>query len=128
MGSQFPSPGDLLNPGIEPGSSALQANSLLSESPGQPKVFSALSIFVYPHGHSFSQQTFIEYFLQAKNCSRLRKSSVKMMLSSCKREFTTPQIPRGIKLERDDSIASFAARSYLCGISENITRATFLHN
>jgi len=51
-----------------------------------------------------------------------------MMLSSCKKEFAIPQIPREIKLERDDSIASFAAKSYLCGISENITRATFLHN
>ena len=30
------SPGDLPNPGIRPGSPALQANSLLSESPGKP--------------------------------------------------------------------------------------------
>ena len=30
----FPSPGDLPNPGTEPGSSALQADSLLSEPPG----------------------------------------------------------------------------------------------
>ena len=33
----FPSLGDLLNTGIEPGSPALQANSLLSEPPGKPK-------------------------------------------------------------------------------------------
>ena len=32
-----PPPGDLLNPGIEPGSRALQADSLLSEPPGKPK-------------------------------------------------------------------------------------------
>ena len=32
----FPSPGDLPNPGIEPGSLALQADSLLSEPPGKP--------------------------------------------------------------------------------------------
>ena len=32
----FPSPGDLPNPGIEPGSPALQADSLLSELPGKP--------------------------------------------------------------------------------------------
>ena len=32
----FPSPGDLLNPGIEPRSPALQADSLLSEPPGKP--------------------------------------------------------------------------------------------
>ena len=37
MGSQpFPSPGDLLNPGMELRSPALQADSLLSESPGKP--------------------------------------------------------------------------------------------
>ena len=32
-GLPFPSPGDLPNPGMEPGSPALQADSLLSESP-----------------------------------------------------------------------------------------------
>ena len=31
-----PSPGDLPNPGVEPGSPALQADSLSSESPGKP--------------------------------------------------------------------------------------------
>ena len=35
MGNPFPSPGDLPNPGIEPESSVLQADSLLSESPGK---------------------------------------------------------------------------------------------
>ena len=33
-GLPFPSPGDLLNPGIEPGSPALQADSLPIETPG----------------------------------------------------------------------------------------------
>jgi len=32
----FPSPGDLSNPGIEPGSPALQADSFLSEPQGKP--------------------------------------------------------------------------------------------
>ena len=32
----FPSPGDLPNPGIEPGSPALQADSLPSEPPAKP--------------------------------------------------------------------------------------------
>ena len=32
----MPSPGDLSNPGIKPSSPTLQANSLLSESPGTP--------------------------------------------------------------------------------------------
>ena len=35
-GLPFPSPGDLPNPGIEPGSPALQADSLPSELPGKP--------------------------------------------------------------------------------------------
>ena len=34
-GLPFPSPGDLSNPGIEPGSSALQADSLPPEPPGK---------------------------------------------------------------------------------------------
>ena len=33
-GLPFPSPGNLLNPGIEPGSPALQVDSLLTEPPG----------------------------------------------------------------------------------------------
>ena len=34
-GFPFPSLGDLLNPGIKPGSPALQADPLLSEPPGK---------------------------------------------------------------------------------------------
>ena len=34
----FPSPGDLPDPGIEPGSPTLQADALLSEPPGKPLV------------------------------------------------------------------------------------------
>ena len=36
-GLPFPSPGDLPNPGIEPTSPALQADTLTSEPPGKPK-------------------------------------------------------------------------------------------
>ena len=39
VSSQFPSPGDLPNPGIEPRSPVLQADSLSTESSGKPKVF-----------------------------------------------------------------------------------------
>ena len=35
-GLPFPSPGDLPNPGNEPGSPTLQAGSLPSEPPGKP--------------------------------------------------------------------------------------------
>ena len=38
IGLPFPSPGDLPNPGIEPGSPALQADSLPSEPPGKPQL------------------------------------------------------------------------------------------
>ena len=35
-GLPFPSPGDLPNPGIKPGSPALEADALTSELPGKP--------------------------------------------------------------------------------------------
>ena len=38
-GLPCPSPGDLSDPGIEPGSPALQADSLLSEPPGKLNLF-----------------------------------------------------------------------------------------
>ena len=38
-GWPFPSPGDLSDPGIEPGSPALQADSLPPEPPGQSFLF-----------------------------------------------------------------------------------------
>ena len=34
----FPSPGDLPDPGIEPGSPALQTDTLTSEPPGKPHI------------------------------------------------------------------------------------------
>ena len=37
-GLPFPSPGDLPNLGIEPGSPALQADTLPSEPPGKPHI------------------------------------------------------------------------------------------
>ena len=35
-GLPFPSPGDLSDPGIKPGSPSLEADALLSEPPGKP--------------------------------------------------------------------------------------------
>ena len=43
-GLPFPSPGDLPNPGVEPGSPALQADALLSEPPGKSQKPTAPSI------------------------------------------------------------------------------------
>ena len=37
-GLPFPSPGDLPNPGIKPGSPGLQADALPSEPPGKPQI------------------------------------------------------------------------------------------
>ena len=36
-GLPFPSPGDLPNPGIKPGSPALESDALTSEPPGKPQ-------------------------------------------------------------------------------------------
>ena len=41
-GSPWPPPGDLPNPGMEPGSPALQTDSLPSDPPGQPMMCKAL--------------------------------------------------------------------------------------
>ena len=43
-GLPCPPPGDLPDPGIEPGSAAFQADSLLSEPPGKSKNFIFLSV------------------------------------------------------------------------------------
>ena len=37
-GLPFPSPGDLPDPGIEPGSPALEADAVTSEPPGKPEI------------------------------------------------------------------------------------------
>ena len=44
-GLPFPSPGDIPDPGIEPGSPALQADALSSEPPGKPLYTYDLFIF-----------------------------------------------------------------------------------
>ena len=43
-GLPFPSPGDLPNPGIEPGSPVLQADALPSEPPGKLTLYEAFLI------------------------------------------------------------------------------------
>ena len=45
-GLPFPSPGDLPNPGIEPGSPALQTDALLSEPPGKHLIVVLICIFL----------------------------------------------------------------------------------
>ena len=48
-GLPIPSPGDLPDPGIEPGSPALQADSLPSEPPGKLQRTRLLLIYTLPH-------------------------------------------------------------------------------
>ena len=43
----FPFPGDLLNPGMEPRSPALQADSLPAELPGKPKNTGVGALFLF---------------------------------------------------------------------------------
>ena len=54
-GLPFPFPGDLPNPGIEPRSPALQADTLLSEPPGKP---------IISTGDQFSQGFFLKEALK----------------------------------------------------------------
>ena len=46
-GLPFPPPGDLPDPGIEPVSPALQVDSLPTEPPGKPTIFSYLLKFLF---------------------------------------------------------------------------------
>ena len=48
-GLPFPSPRDLSNPGIEPGSPALQADALPSEPPGKPLCAGQLLLLLLSH-------------------------------------------------------------------------------
>ena len=45
----FPSPGDLPNPGVEPGSPALQEDFLPSEQPGSSKIYKFSSVQSLSH-------------------------------------------------------------------------------
>ena len=45
-GEAIPSPGDLPDPGIEPGSPALQADSLPGEQPGKPQNLKTIIIII----------------------------------------------------------------------------------
>ena len=51
-GFPFPSPGNLPDPGIKPGSPTLQVDSLPSEPPGKPMLF--LHILYFQSGENFS--------------------------------------------------------------------------
>ena len=74
-GLPFPSPGDLPNPGIEPGFPALEADALTSESPGKPPreapsiVSAKYTVLIYCTCHFQSGSLFI---LAASVCRSLQ--------------------------------------------------------
>ena len=49
-GLPFPSPGDLPDPGREPGSPAFQADALTSEPPGNPQLYRKAAVSKAPFG------------------------------------------------------------------------------
>ena len=46
-GLTFPFPGDLPNPGLKPGSPALQVDSLLSELPGKAHMYTQVNSHIH---------------------------------------------------------------------------------
>ena len=52
-GEPFPSPGDLPNPGTEPGSPPLQADSLPCEPPGKPSIDKGMGTYGNKTAHHF---------------------------------------------------------------------------
>ena len=50
-GLPYPSPGHSPNPGIEPVSPALQADSLWSEPPGEPNIFIYTHMYIYIYSY-----------------------------------------------------------------------------
>ena len=66
-GLPFPSPGDLPNPGIEPGSPALPAYTLPTELQGKPiggyKIFYLIDSYEYDHFMYKTVQTYVPFLL-----------------------------------------------------------------
>ena len=62
-GVPFPSPGDLPNPGIEPGSPALQADTLPSESRGKPYDPAIPLLGIYPENTTIQKDTCSPMFI-----------------------------------------------------------------
>ena len=60
-GLPFPSPGDLPNPGIEPGSPALQADSLLSELPRKPGKRTGKTNNIKAHGMELTEKAMVTH-------------------------------------------------------------------
>ena len=78
-GLPFPSPGDLSDPGIKPASHALQADSLLTEPPGNPffTLVSLYSWFLVPmplcFRYQFCRSMYLDYSVDGLLSSLLRR-------------------------------------------------------
>ena len=73
-GLPFPSPGDLPNSAIKPGSPAMQADSLTSEPPAKPKL------------EQFQQHDIVDLKYNLKNAANMCESIVIQILKKQKRE------------------------------------------
>ena len=81
-GLPFPSPGDLPNPGIEPGSPTLEADALTSEPPGKPinlRVILILKMLQIFFSRNYMQQfqiKIVDRYLPSWNIKRSKKIDV----------------------------------------------------
>ena len=82
-GLPFPSPGDLPDPQIEPGSSELQVESLLSEPPGKPSSFQMILQLLY-HGPHLEQQGFFRNMLIQVTLFWEAPKSLQMVIAAMK--------------------------------------------
>ena len=108
-GLPFPSPGVLPNPGTEPGSPALQADSLLSEPPGKPSPsFTRCQILCRVLGyHGVLSKTILtfEYLLWGLT-GVVQLSSQRRFMQWCE-EDTEPSSKRKEQVEWEKSGAGF---------------------
>ena len=63
IGLPFPSPGDLPNPGIKPGSPAFQADALTSEPPGKPFMKYRSQVFMNYNRKTYNSLKYTIFFL-----------------------------------------------------------------
>ena len=104
-GLPFPSPGDLPNPGIEPGSPALEADALTSEPPGKPiQLLSCVQLFVTPWTTACQASLSI-----TNSCSLLKLMSIESVMPSnhlilCHPLLLLPSILLNIRVFSNESV------------------------